>query len=141
MTSSLQPDSDTRWLVHDVLMRYATAVDTRDWDMIRTCSTDDCQCEYDQIGSWSDLATFADFMAQVHVHVGASVHRISNLVMYLDGKILHCKSYVNALVLAPDGTGGTHMTGSYVDELVKGADGWRISARRCVTTQLTTTAA
>jgi len=40
------------------------------------------------------------------------------------------RSYVDAIVMAPDNRSGTRAVGYYDDELVCTEDGWRIARRR-----------
>ena len=49
--SNLDVDDHTRLDVSDVLVCYATAVDTRDWDLFRMIFTDDCHADYGEVGS------------------------------------------------------------------------------------------
>ena len=37
-----------------VLVRYATAIDSRDWELFRSCFTEDCRFDYGVIGIWSN---------------------------------------------------------------------------------------
>ena len=50
MTTPL--DRGTRQDVTDVLVRYATGIDQRDWALFRTCFTEDCVVDYGDIGLW-----------------------------------------------------------------------------------------
>jgi len=43
-------DRDVRADVADVLVRYATGIDQRDWALFRTCFTEDCEADYGGIG-------------------------------------------------------------------------------------------
>lgn len=43
--------------ITDVLLRYATAIDTKDWELFRTCFTDDADADYGEIGQWSDATS------------------------------------------------------------------------------------
>lgn len=37
-----------------VLVRYATGIDSRDWNLFRTCFTEDCRLDYGPLGSWDN---------------------------------------------------------------------------------------
>ena len=41
-------DRDAEQDIAEVIVRYATGIDTRDWDLFRTCFTDDVQADYAQ---------------------------------------------------------------------------------------------
>ncbi len=45
-------DTRTRLDIADVLVRYATGIDRRDWTLFRSCFTDDCVADYGDIGVW-----------------------------------------------------------------------------------------
>jgi SnoaL-like domain len=36
----------------DVLVRYATGIDSRDWALFRSCFTDDARFDYGDLGTW-----------------------------------------------------------------------------------------
>jgi hypothetical protein len=119
-------------------MRYATALDTRDWDLFRTGFTDDCVCDYGQVGSWRGLEEFTAFMERAHARCGDSLHRVTNLVMRRDGDDVMCTSYVDALVLGPGNASGTRIAGRYEDRLTRASGSWRIARRVYTTTYIST---
>jgi 3-phenylpropionate/cinnamic acid dioxygenase small subunit len=124
-------DRDVRQDVADVLVRYATAIDQKDWTQFRTCFTDDCEADYGAIGVWRSVDEITEWMAQVHDACGHTMHRISNVAVSPgdgDGVVARC--YVDALVLGPDNGAGVRAAGWYDDELVRTDDGWRITRRR-----------
>ena len=123
-------DRDVRSDVSDVLMRYATAVDTRDWALFRTCFTNDCDVDYGEVGSWQDREEFTAFWERVHSLCGNSLHRITNQVVTAADQGVAARSYVDAVVLFPDNQNGTRAVGYYDDDLVRTDDGWRITRRR-----------
>ncbi|MEX5712183.1 nuclear transport factor 2 family protein [Parafrankia sp. FMc6] len=121
---------ETREEVTEVLVRYATGIDQRDWDLFRTCFTQDCQADYGGIGAWHSADTITEWMAQVHAGCGHTMHRITNVVMSSNGDGLTARSYVDSIVKAADNQSGTQVAGYYDDELVNTSDGWKISQRR-----------
>jgi hypothetical protein len=120
---------DVRQAVTDVVIRYATAIDRRDWALFRTCFTDDCVADYGAIGRWRGVADLVRFMENVHARCGHSLHRISNQAVSGDAAPFFVRSYVDALVLASDNETGTRSCGWYDDEIVSTKDGWRIATR------------
>jgi hypothetical protein len=113
----------------DPVLRYATAIDRRDWVLFRTCFTDDCFADYGRVGAWQGVEPFARFMETIHNRCGRSIHRISNLVVTHSGDDRHIRSYVDALVLGLDNASGTRSIGWYDDEVIRTTHGWRISKR------------
>ena len=115
-----------------LLVRYATAIDGRDWPLLRSCFTDDLRADYGDFGAWRSGDEITAFMAQAHADVGPTLHRISNIVVTPAGEGATARSYVDAL-LTVDDTGAAHRAaGFYEDRLMRAADGWRIAERRYV---------
>ncbi|MFZ0248333.1 MAG: nuclear transport factor 2 family protein [Acidimicrobiales bacterium] len=117
--------------IAEVLVRYATGIDRRDWALFRTCFTSDCRADYGDIGSWDGADAITDFMIGAHTDMGHTMHRISNIAIDVrdDGDRAVARSYVDGILLAPDGQSGFNPVGWYDDELVRSVDGWRIARR------------
>ncbi len=122
--------------VSDVLVRYATGIDARDWALVRSCFTDDCDADYGDIGHWIGADALSEWMAQSHAAAGRSLHRITNQVVEADREGVRARSYVDALVLGPDNVTGTRAVGYYDDRLVRTSGGWKIAHRRFTLVQL-----
>lgn len=120
---------EVRQDVAEVLVRYATGIDLRDWALFRTCFTDDCEADYGEIGVWHGVDEITDWMTVVHEACGQTLHRITNIAVSPAEGGVTARSYVEALVLGPDNGAGVRATGFYDDELVDSADGWRIARR------------
>lgn len=131
-------DREVRQDVADVLVRYASGIDRRDWDRFRTCFTDDCAADYGAIGAWSGADAITDWMQQVHDQCGHTMHRITNQDVRPTGDGVSARSYVEAIVMGADNQAGVRVDGYYDDELVRTDDGWKI-ARRTFTTVLQST--
>jgi 3-phenylpropionate/cinnamic acid dioxygenase small subunit len=116
--------------ISDVLVRYATGIDRRDWTLFRTCFTDDCQADYGDIGVWHDADSLTAWMEKAHAGCGHTMHRITNQDIATPGEGATARSYVDAIILAADNQTGTHALGFYDDELVHTERGWKIASRR-----------
>jgi len=46
-------EREDRQDICELLVRYATGIDRRDWPLFRTVFTDDCELDYGYSGSWS----------------------------------------------------------------------------------------
>lgn len=114
----------------DVLVRYATGIDRRDWPLFRTVFTDECVLDYGEIGAWNGVDAVTEFMDQSHAMAGHTMHRLSNHAIAVDGDTATSHTYVDALIMAQDNTSGVNAVGFYDDELVRTADGWRIARRK-----------
>lgn len=126
-------ETEDRREITDVLIRYATGIDTRNWPLFRTVFTDDCRLDYGEIGSWAGVDAVTEFMAAVHAAAGHTLHRITNPVVTVDGDTARARAYVDALVMAPDNASGVSAAGFYDDEFVRTPQGWRLHRRRFTT--------
>jgi hypothetical protein len=115
--------------IAEVLVRYATGIDRRDWALFRTCWTDDVVADYVGVDRWTSADDITAFMEASHAEMGHTMHQLSNLAITVDGDTATARSYVDAVLMAPDGQSGLNPLGFYDDELVRTADGWRIAKR------------
>jgi len=116
--------------IAEVLVRYTAGIDRRDWDLFRTCFTEDVHADYGDIGVWDGVEAITQFMVVSHAEMGHTLHRLSNIAVAVDGEVAQARSYVDAVLMAPDGQSGLNAIGFYDDELVRTTDGWRIARRR-----------
>ena len=63
------------------------------------------------------------------------MHRMTNQAIDLDGDAAELRTYVDALILAEDGS-GANPVGYYDDHAVRTADGWRIARRTYTSVRL-----
>jgi 3-phenylpropionate/cinnamic acid dioxygenase small subunit len=117
--------------IEDVLLRYASGIDQRDWALFRSCFADDCDADYGDIGTWQSADAITNFMQEMHDPLGPTLHRISNPVLKMNGADeATARCYVDALVMGPGSTSVNRVAGYYDDNLARGADGWKITRRR-----------
>lgn len=116
--------------ISDVLVRYATGIDRRDWALFRSCFTDDCKTDYGDIGVWQDADSITRWMEKAHAPCGHTMHRITNQEISPNDDGATARSYVDAIILGADNQTGTHALGYYDDELVHTDQGWKIATRR-----------
>ena len=131
-------DRETRDEVTDLLIRYATAIDARDWDLLRTCFTEDCDADYGDIGHCHGNAEIAAWMASTHDPLGPTLHRITNVALTKEPGLVRARCHVHGIVVPPDRSAAVHAFGRYDDEVVATSDGVRVAKRRYtpVTTEL-----
>jgi len=117
--------------IAEVLIRYATGIDSKDWPLLRSCWTDEIDVDYQQLGRFTTADALTDVMRQLHENMGPTYHRMSNIVIAVDGDRATVRSYVQAvLMLQPnDSTNWVDALGHYDDVFVRTPDGWRISER------------
>jgi 3-phenylpropionate/cinnamic acid dioxygenase small subunit len=128
--TGLAEDRDTRVDVSEVLVRYATGIDRRDWALFRSCFTEDCDVDYGDIGAWHGTDAITEWMERSHAACGHTLHRITNQAVAISPGGVAARSYVDAIVMAADNRSGAHAVGYYDDELVRTREGWKIARRR-----------
>ena len=131
-------EREERQDISELLLRYATGIDRRDWPLFRTVFTEDCELDYGEIGAWKGVDEVTDFMEQTHALLGQTMHRLSNMSITVDGDRGTARTYLDGLMMAPDNRIGVNAVGFYDDEIVRTDDGWRIARRRYTQVRLTT---
>lgn len=124
--------------ITDVLVRYATGIDTKNWALFRTCFTDDASFDYGEIGQWSDADGITDFMIAAHQAMSDTKHMMHNIVVdFQNDDHATAVTYVHTVqALAADPTQWIDGVGQYDDHLVRTDSGWRISSRTFTKTRL-----
>jgi 3-phenylpropionate/cinnamic acid dioxygenase small subunit len=125
-------EREDRQDIADVLVRYATGIDRRDWPLFRTVFTDNCQLDYGEVGSWQGVDAVTEFMQQAHALAGHTMHRLTNQVITVDGDSAQARTYVDALIMLADNNSGVNAAGFYDDEFVRAERGWQIARRRFI---------
>ncbi|WP_380876680.1 hypothetical protein ACFB49_09670 [Sphingomonas sp. DBB INV C78] len=117
--------------IQQILARYVIAIDTRTPDLLRDCFTPDAAIR---------LAGLPELTVDSYIAVGrdalpkldATLHHLSLPAIAVEGDRAHSRCYFmanhvrNALAPAPT---GLMIGGWYDDDLVRTADGWRITLR------------
>lgn len=112
--------------------RYATALDDRDWELLRTCFLPDAVAEYEGMGRIEGVEAISDVCQGALAPLTRSQHLIGNVYPVVDGDVATAQCYLQCQNLksgTPDGETFI-IAGRYSDELVRTADGWRIAVRR-----------
>ena len=124
-------DVGDRLAISDVLIRYATALDGRDWELLASCFTDDATLDYDTSGTYGRDA-FVEHCRAGLARMKATQHCVTNHVISTDGDRAHSTSYVIAQHVRDNDVTFT-LGGTYTDDLVRAGTEWRIASRRFVT--------
>lgn len=137
MTFSTQELSD-RAEIHDVIVRYGWAIDTKDWALLDTCFTTDAYVDYSSNpgGKEGPYAQIRSWLEKMMSAFPVTQHLMSNVQITLDGDRASCRTMVTNPQGAATREGPLHfffVGGRYDDEFVRTSDGWRI-ARRVETT-------
>jgi 3-phenylpropionate/cinnamic acid dioxygenase small subunit len=122
---------DDRVQIGDVLIRYATGIDSRDWRLFRNCWPADVDADYGDVGHFTGVDAITDAMIAMHQNMGPTYHRMTNFAIDLDGDRANVRSYVHAVIMVRpnDSTNWVDAAWHYDDVFVRTADGWRISRR------------
>jgi len=123
-------ERDDRQDISELLVRYATGIDRRDWPLFRTVFTDDCELDYGEIGTWQGVDAVTDFMDTTHAMAGHTLHRLTNQAITVEGDDATARTYIDAVIMFGDNQAGVNAWGFYDDKIVRTTDGWRIARRR-----------
>jgi hypothetical protein len=134
-----------RQAIVDVVIRYATGVDMRDWELYRTCFTDECEFDFSSWNGrpatsmpaedWVDAvrATNGNFESTQHLSTNHVVRFHSDdeatCVSYMQAQHWYSAERLASLGHPGDGARWCTLGGFYTNTLVRTGDGWRI--RRC----------
>jgi hypothetical protein len=130
-------DDDTRllrdrWEIDDLLTRYATAIDGRDWDLLDTVFTPDAHLDYRGAGGiHGPYPEVRAWLAEVLPMFDVTQHLVLNRVVVVEGDTARARSaFSNPNRITVDGAARLFTVGGYYhDELVRTPDGWRIRRR------------
>lgn len=120
--------------ISDVVVRFATAIDTHDWTLFRTCFADTIEADLTELLDVPVRRMPAEewvaFVASEQDGFVATQHISTNHVVNIAGDDATCTSYLHAQHCYLNGTGdGTcRVGGRYTYTLVRTPEGWRIRA-------------
>ncbi|GAA0594623.1 nuclear transport factor 2 family protein [Kutzneria viridogrisea] len=129
---NIQEISD-RLEIQDLLVAYATAVDSRDFDALDQIIADDAHLDYTAFGGIAgNRAEVKEWIARSLAQLPAIQHLIANPDIRVDGdRATGRVMCLNSLALpVEDGDPSVALQGLwYLDEYVRTPQGWRISRR------------
>jgi 3-phenylpropionate/cinnamic acid dioxygenase small subunit len=118
--------------ITDVLYRYATALDARDWALLADVFSAEAVYTIGPHGDFTGPEAIGAKIASLIGGYESTQHLITNPVIEIDGDSARASCYLHAQHYLPDQrTGGNtyEMGGTYRDELVRTSAGWRIARR------------
>ncbi|MGI9625060.1 MAG: nuclear transport factor 2 family protein [Acidimicrobiales bacterium] len=117
--------------IHDVgqvIIRYATSVDKRDFDRYGSCFTEDAEISGFSSGDVVGRDNWVSFVVKALEAFRGTHHQITNQEISVDGDTAHMRSYVQAThESADDDSSLIILWAVYDDELVRTSQGWQIS--------------
>ncbi len=130
---SLEELSD-RLEIDDLLTRYATGVDRKDWDLWESCFTADARIDYTAFGGiCGGVAEVRAWLEKTMAMFPMSQHMILNKEIAISGDTATSRAgFYNPMSL-PIEDGENRLLffegGYYCDRLVRTEDGWKIRER------------
>jgi ketosteroid isomerase-like protein len=122
-----------RAAIQDVVIRYANALDRRDYDEVASCFTSDARAVYAGVELAPGADSIISFLKQLRQPLHerhAGTHLAANLLITLAGDEASAESYVIAYAVPADPGAPIKMRGvRYRDRLLRQADGWKIAER------------
>ena len=125
---------DDRLAVTDLLVRYATAIDTRRWDLLDSVFTPDARLDYRSAGGVEGpYPEVRAWLEQVLPMFEVTQHLVMNTAVEFEPDQVRARArtaFLNPNQLTVEGEPWTFVVGgNYHDRLVKAEAGWRIATR------------
>ncbi len=123
-----------RTLISEVIYRYSTGVDSKDWELFRTCFTDPVNADFTSTGVPAPrvfpLDTWIRVVQKTLSPFKLTQHYNSNVIVKLNGDEATATVYLKARHLHGGDREGKFwdVGGYYTDRLVRTAQGWKIAA-------------
>jgi hypothetical protein len=118
--------------IQDLLTRYATAIDTGEWDLLDEVFTPDATLDYTTSGGIKGgFEDIKRWLAEVLPMFTVRQHLVTNHHITVDGDRATSESYLfNPMVLPVKDSERVVMVGAgYRDQLIRTPNGWRIADR------------
>lgn len=122
---------DDRSAVIETVIRYATALDARDFSLLEEVFTADVTCDFGA-GPVGGRDAVRGMLEEMLGGGGTSQHLLGNHVVEIEGDEARCVTQVRAFSAGAGSAAGQtyELFGEYRDELVRGPEGWRIARRK-----------
>lgn len=124
--------------IERVLVRYATALDERDFDVLDTVFLPEATAHYQTIGHFHDRASILTLLRGALGRCGKTQHLLGNYRIAIDGDHATAACYLQAVHAGLGAYAAQTMTlwGEYRDRLVRRPEGWRIAHRELIIFQV-----
>ena len=125
--------AEERLAVHDVMHRYALAIDTKDWQLLETVFAPHLRADFRSFGTkqiYEGPATgWIDLIRATIQGMDATQHMMGNHLYNIDGNRARGTTYIRALHVCKNDWGGDTYTvgGYYAVEMVREPAAWRIA--------------
>jgi 3-phenylpropionate/cinnamic acid dioxygenase small subunit len=134
VTDQLPDDLRDRLAIRDLLVRYAWAIDEKDWDALDSVFLADARLDYSSNpgGKAGTYAEIRPWLERSLAPFPVTQHLVTNIDVRVDGDRATSRTMVYNPMGAATREGPLHfffLGGRYDDELVRTPDGWRIAER------------
>ena len=131
MDPALRRLLDERSIV-DVCIRYATAIDDRDWERLRSCFLPDAVGIYHADRTLHGADEIVETIRTAVTPLSRTQHLVGTFVVDVRGDEATSACHLHAQHVRTDVQGGEKyvIAGRYADRFARTQDGWRIRERR-----------
>jgi len=132
MTTTLED----RLAITDLMTRYATAIDSRNWALLESCFTPDAEVHYPGAAPLHGPTAVARFCEEALRPYRATQHLLGNYTVEVSGDVAATSVSLQATHVTPRSEGGGIFVlgGTYRDRVVRSDGQWRIAERTLTTT-------
>jgi uncharacterized protein (TIGR02246 family) len=122
---------EDRFAIHELIHQWSAAVNERDWDGLASVYAEDGVIDVGPPfairleGRQAIRETFSKMIPEQQYIIQTA----SAIVVKLNGDTASARATIHELMRGPDGTGMQQM-GTYYDDLVRTAEGWKFKLRR-----------
>jgi hypothetical protein len=120
--------------IGDLIIRYGFSFDRRDWDLHRSCFTDEIQMDFSASLGGSGLTTYkadewVELVKPFFMNLEATQHIAMPLSININGDEAMCISMLHAQHYLPNEKGESiqRMIGYYENFLLRTSQGWKIN--------------
>ena len=119
--------------IDDLLTRYATGVDRKEWDLWESCFTEDARIDYTALGGPEHgVREMRKWLEETMAGFPMTQHLVTNREVRIEGDTATARSGFYNPMAVPSGDGAHKLFfcgGWYHDQLVRTREGWRIRER------------
>ena len=112
--------------IHELLARYARAVDDKEWDLYRSVFTPEAVIDYSSAGAAAgSVDDVLAFLQAGFVHIPWAQHYITNVEITLDGDTAAVRAMFYNPMQLPGMSEPSACGGNYHHRMVRTSDGWK----------------
>jgi len=124
MSGAAGLDIADRIAIEDVIVRYATAMDTQDWDLFRSCFRPDARTVLERVGEFGTCEAVIALLAPRLKIFAALQHFVTNVMVSGDGDVATARNNFVSHHVLKDADSYTY-GGTFEFDLVREDGRWR----------------